>query len=440
MQQRHIDNGYGIFLIWLNWVFSVGAITATIVLSLWVSALYMPFVVFGLEFIIFLLIKRNRKSRIPVCFLIPFVASKALFWSAAAMVAINVIYSRLFVSLFFDPGTINQEIPFITQLIITPATAIFSLWAFRKGGNLSFCRDCKIRYGNPIERGFLGKLFSQEGQYQLRCLLIVASASAILAWTYYFVSYININLNEADKFFFVWNTLFVYIATVIFMGIRYIGLWNFYSHNLTEFGTPYGYASTKLRYILIHDDHICLQSPEDTTKSKIDTPVTVQLEYRRDVSSNESRYNFENLSQIKGVDIQFMYSTISTNADCSILHYLCYLSDEQKQTFDQRFANCRWYTFNEIASLQSSKNLSPLMSAEMHRLHTIAMSFKTYTTEGLRRYNIKNYRPTFRIKDIKSLDVDFNDSSWLFVADNNEDIPFFRFRKFWRKYINGIDD
>lgn len=80
------------------------------------------------------------------------------------------------------------------------------------------------------------------------------------------------------------------------------------------------------------------------------------------------------------------------------------------------------------------------MSTEMHRLHTITMAFKTYTTEGLRRYNIKNYRPTFRIKDIKSLDVDFNDSSWLFVADNNEDIPFFRFRKFWRKYINGIDD
>lgn len=61
------------------------------------------------------------------------------------------------------------------------------------------------------------------------------------------------------------------------------------------------------------------------------------------------------------------------------------------------------------------------------------MAWKTYDREGKRLYPIKHYRPTFRLRDLKDWDVDYSDTSWFAVAENNQDRPFFRTRKFWRK-------
>ena len=66
------------------------------------------------------------------------------------------------------------------------------------------------------------------------------------------------------------------------------------------------------------------------------------------------------------------------------------------------------------------------------------MAWKMYDVNGKRLYNIKNYRPTFRIDDIKNCEVDFNDIRWLFVSGNNEDRRCFNLRKIWYKYICGI--
>ncbi len=37
------------------------------------------------------------------------------------------------------------------------------------------------------------------------------------------------------------------------------------------------------------------------------------------------------------------------------------------------------------------------------------------------------------------LDVDYNDPEWLLVAKNNEDRPFFKLKKFFRKYFKGYE-
>lgn len=445
MEQRHIDNGKGIFLIWANWVLGLGAIVLTIALSLWVKASYLPFVAFGLEFGLFVLVKRNREARVPVCFLIPFVISRALFWSAVVMVIINIMYSGWFVDKIFDPGTINRQIPFIAQLILAPITLVIALWAYKKDGSLSFCRDCKMRHGTPAERGFLGKLFTQEGRYQSRFLVVVSAISTVLTWGYYFSTYININLNSVDKFFFVWNTVLIYAATVIYLGIRYLGLWSYYCTSETTYEYSRG-ATTKLRYILIWDNYICLQHPAtdaDTLmpdEEKIDTPARLTLTFRKDVSMLDAERNLESITGIADCDMRLMYSTVSTNADCNIYHYLCFLTEEQKELFESTAQRCEWYLFGEIADMLNKRSLSPLLAAEMVRLHTITMAWKTYTPEGKRRYKVKNYKPTFRLKDIHKYDIDYSDPSWLFVADNNEDVPFYNIRRFWRRYINGIGD
>ena len=77
------------------------------------------------------------------------------------------------------------------------------------------------------------------------------------------------------------------------------------------------------------------------------------------------------------------------------------------------------------------------MATEIHRLYTITMAWKTYDSEGRRLYKVKNYRPAFRLNGICDWDVDFNSPQWLQVARFNEDKPFFKIRRFWKKRISG---
>jgi hypothetical protein len=80
-----------------------------------------------------------------------------------------------------------------------------------------------------------------------------------------------------------------------------------------------------------------------------------------------------------------------------------------------------------------------MLASEIKRIYTITMAWKTYTRDGKRLYSIKNYVPTFRLKDLKNWDVDYNDITWINIADNNEDKRFFVLKKLWRKYFSGTD-
>ena len=80
--------------------------------------------------------------------------------------------------------------------------------------------------------------------------------------------------------------------------------------------------------------------------------------------------------------------------------------------------------------------LSPMLANELVRIHTITMAWKTYDRRGHRLYPIKNYKPIFRLRDFKEWDVDFNDPVWLQISVENEDRPFFRVRRVWRKFLD----
>ena len=121
------------------------------------------------------MVRRNRVSQLPVCYLLPFICSRVLFWSAVVMTIINFFHinDTLFAS-FIDNGNVNPDIPFISILVVAPVTLMVTYWAYKRGHNMSYCVDCIFRNGPAAERGFLGKLFSQEGQYQIRFLLFLS--------------------------------------------------------------------------------------------------------------------------------------------------------------------------------------------------------------------------------------------------------------------------
>lgn len=443
MRQRKIDNAKGIFIIWLSWITGTGALVLLIVLSLWVKPEYMPFVALGLDLALFSHIRRNRQNRIPTCLLVPFLCSRVLFWSALVMAAINLIYSNWIITYFFEPDTLNMQIPFIAQLIVAPILLAVTAWASIRKSKMGFCRDCYIRHGSPAERGFLGKISNQEGRYQTKLLLIIAFICTGISYGYYLLAYINLSLTNLDKFVFVWSTVGLFLVTSAYTAVRYLGLWGYYCKKQENIDRV-SITMTRLRYLVFYDNYICIAEPRDHFNKLIDeeqlpdVPVQISLPYRAKVSLTDAKNYFKSSTHIDDADIRPMYETLDNNADNNIFHYLCFLNEEQKQQFDANIKDCRWLTLHELAEMINHGQLATLLSAEFIRLHKIATAWKTYTPDGRKKYKIKHYKPSFRLCDLPDYKVDFNDNQWLYVDDNNEDKPLFFLRKFWRKYINAI--
>jgi len=441
--QKRLDNGKGIFLLWLNWVLGLGFVTLLILLSMWVKPLYMPFVAYGMQFILFLMIKWNREQRLPVCYVYPFVVSRTLFWSGTVMLVINFLYSRWLSPLIFDPNTINEEIPFICSLIVSPIALTCCLWAHTHQSTLSFCRDCKMRSGTPAERGFLGMIFTREGQYQVYVAMLIAIGVCAIAWPYYLLTYANDSLTIPDRLVFFWAQVVLWLISIIYLGLRYLGIWAYYCQNIEGSATRHG-RSTQIRFLVISGDMICLRHPQigpevaEPGAHYFDTPKSSFGPWKETISQSTAEITFQNLTGIYDAEIRLFYSNISGNADCNIFHFFTFLTEEQKKQFDSKNPDCIWVTFRNLANMINEHSLAPLMSAEITRLYTIAMAWKTYDHKGKRRYKIKNYKPTFRLEDVRKWDVDFNDKTWLYVADNNQDTPFYTMRRFWRRYINGV--
>ena len=47
------------------------------------------------------------------------------------------------------------------------------------------CQKCKLRYGNVIEHGFIGELFSREWRYQTSLLFTLSLLLTVVDWGYY---------------------------------------------------------------------------------------------------------------------------------------------------------------------------------------------------------------------------------------------------------------
>ncbi len=434
-QGRRAANAQGLFHLWFTWVLSVGLMMFAIFLSPIISEQLLPIIIILFEFILFILIRFNRESEHPICYRIPFIISRILLWSAAIMIAINIYYTKIVNAAELPDHIVNEDNLYITILIFAPVTVIVSLWSLLRSYRLSFCKDCQIRNGVPAERGFLGNIFTQEGPYMTRLLLGIFLLLTFVEWGYYYLYYININLNAPDKFFFIWMPIMFYVFSVVYLGLRYIGFWIYYNKHVAENDSHQeGYSI--LRYLIVCDDYIYL-SPDDN--GLLDTACKMKISYRKRLMDYDKMSYFNKLSGLKDIEVRQLYTNPKYNADCNIYHFICYIDD--KSCLDNStLAKGDWYNIMQINRLIGENKVNKSFAAEINRIYTIAMAWKSYDSNGNRLYNIKNYRPTFRIKDIKDWDLDYNDVKWLYISLNNEDRPFFRLKRFWRKFVSRVGE
>lgn len=425
----------GIITLWLHWVIGTGSLVLPILLGYFIPLKWLPIVLL-LETIGLYYYIRSSAVSAPRCYLILNTCARALILSAVIMLIINIAFASGAIHSLYDADTLNREIPFIPTLIISPTTFFFATIATIRKSRQAFCQNCIIRYGSAAERGFIGAIYKQEGNRQSELLTWLTGIISLFDWGYYLMYYINVNFNRPDTFFFVVIPVGFYLLSLIYTALRYSGLLSYYSREAIGAARQRG-AITELRFLVVHDNSIFL-SPDDPeqTSSRLDTPYTLTIHYCKDIPDDTVKDYFCNVAQAQDGTIRYIYTSESGNLDGTIRHYIATIANKDDIDYSLH-PNGQWYTFYQLKQMINARKLAPLLRAEIVRIYTTVMTWKSYDENGHRLYKIKNYRPTFHLQQLPDWNVDFNDNRWLFIAANNEDRRFFKLRRFFKRLLFG---
>lgn len=432
-RKRNLD--MAIITLWLHWAIATSTLALPILLGYFMPLKWLPLIIvmeiIGLYYYI-----RSSAVTVPRCYLIMNICARALICSCVIMVIINMAFSTGAIHSLYESDTLNREIPFIPTLIISPSACFFALMASIKKSRQSFCQNCIIRYGSAAERGFIGGIYKQEGNRQSELLAWLTGVITVFDWGYYLICYINVNFNQSDTFFLVVIPVGFYILTLIYTALRYSGLLAYYSREAIGAARARG-SITQLRFLVVYDNSIFL-GPDDPEQSspRLDTPYSLTIHYCKDIPIELVKDYFCNLAQAPDATLKYIYTSESGNLDGTIRHYIATISNKDDIDYSLH-PDGQWYTFYQLKQMVNARKLAPLLRAEIVRIYTTVMTWKTYDDNRHRLYKIKNYRPTFHLQQLPDWNVDFNDNRWLFIAANNEDIRFFKLRRFVKRLLFG---
>lgn len=432
-----------------EWAVACGGVTLVVLLSLWVAPLWQPVMEVAVAFAIKQFGPHRRRSHTHPCGRLANCVFRALILTAIVSCAINILYYTDLIHIFFNPATLNNSIPFITSLIVFP---ILFITAFINASG-PVCekhnRQCHLHNEyNPAQPHFSRAV---HGVYRrlLNYTALISFVITVIDWAYYSLLYQNANLNLPDRFFFFIIPAAVYVWSLFYVHEHYTSV-------LLPSGRPaIGQNSsdsasdcTILRFLIIHNDRLLLDvSPEAVVDCKIDIPVVVYDKFSEHYSIERATEKFAVLSCMDPTEFEVkeLYSTKSHNLHNIVRHYLVNIPEPDENApinADEEDRHCielssriggEWITIDGIDRYMKMGVVSPLLNAEIYRIYTIVMAWKAYDKGGRRRYPIRHYRPTFRLRDVYKWDVDFNDLHWMRVARINEDAPLWFIRRHFLK-------
>lgn len=434
--QRREGMSAAIFGLWRDWSIGIGFLTFLAVIApvtprVWLAPINI------VVFFVLLAIRKNLSQRgVPTCSRFLQEIATIVLILAVAMVLLSFTHGKSgLYEINGQPFDINS--PFIGILITAPLTAIVGLAFLLRRGDPLGCQQCRMRYGNVIEHGFVGDLFRREWRYQTRLMITLCLMLAVVDWGYYLTRYINVNLNTADRFYFLWLPISIYALSLIYLGMRYYSLWTYYCKN-DEGHYVEQPGSTTLRFLLINNDRIFLNIMPTEEKfengaviKRFDTPATFKIPYTDNENLGAAQRLFRDYTGISNAEIRSTYVSPDTVTYRNIFHYFAFI-DDTETVADSKLEG-EWFTLGNLHQLISQHLVGRDLVSEIRRIYSIAMAWKTYDKDGRRLYRIKHYRPTFRLRDIRGWDVDYNDANWLNVSCRNEDSRLYPVYRFFSK-------
>lgn len=416
---------------WRNWALAFGAIVMPMMFALVMRRLWLPMVCFLEIYMLVTLMKSRYFVGAGACAAIVRMAVRALVMGALVMLAIAVLCTDWLVPAKIHLKFYNTEIPFIAALIMMPCLAISAGWMLLSGHAHTYCHTCRRKNGFYAGDSIVGTLFYRESRYQASILLLIALVLGAVEYWYYFARYNNTEFIDPDRYFFIYMPSVVYLISLGVMAGRYMTMYNLYV--TVEDARPERRNTTTVRFLVFCDNDILLRLGEN---GAWDTPLVSVMPMRPSIGNTEAAGLFGELSDLSDFEVKYCFTTDGMAAGSNTLHFAVFVPESSRESFGD---DDRWYNAYMLdCALQSGTIATPL-ATELYRIHTITMAWKTYDRRGRRLYPMKNYRPTFRLGDLRKWDVDYDDTSWFSVAFNNEDRKFFRLRALWQK-VTGILD
>mgnify|MGYP002310467305 FL=1 len=425
-----------IFGLWRNWAIAVGLLTvltvcAPLIPRQWVAPLNILFYL-ALQWMHMVL----RKRDVPSCSRLIQEVSTVMLVTALFVVALYFfVRGEGFYELNGQPFV--SDTPVLVILVTSPVASIVTLAFLLNRREPAVCKRCKLRYGNVIEHGFIGGLFRREWRYQTGLLFALSMLLTVVDWGYYFAHYVNTNLNRADLFFFIWMPLTMYVLSLIYLGCRYYYLWIYYCQKEEE-GYARRSAFTTLRYLIIHGDKLFINMVDTGLKfnngakvKRFDTPAVVRTDYHKRENIHTAMRLFTETTGIADAEVRLAYSSPDEITYENMFHYFAFLPDSE-EVADSKIEG-EWFTWGNLRQMASQHLLSTDLVSELNRIYEVAMAWKTYDHRGKRLYSIKHYKPTFRLRDIKNWDVDYDDHHWLTVARDNQDNFWYPLKRLFNK-------
>lgn len=424
--------------LWYTWTIACTALALPLILSPMMSKIWLPLVVIGEIFGLAIYMRSNKMRQFPRCMRTLYMVMSVLIVSSVLMILFNLLHVNwLFGNTRFDLSYDHTfYMPYLTILIMAPLLMLVSLWNIITGRRSTFCMECRKINMFAADDGFIGHMLRKESSYQLRTLFYIGTFLTVIDWCYYFLFFINVNVNSPDLFFFNIMPVAILVLSVIYMGQRAYNTWGQYLSSSPDAvrNTPV----TELRYLVISEGRVLLEDEEKAIMEGhlVDTPFIIELHNSSKPTMDEAERRFADRYGIHDFQFRYLFCNTSCVGSGIAMHYAVFLKDESQ--VDAAKFDGKWYNAIHLEEMLGSGVLSPGFINEFNRIYTVTMAWKTYDKSGRRLYPIKNYRPTFRLDDFKDWDVDYDDTDWLNVALHNEDRRFYRMRKLWRHYVRNF--
>lgn len=429
---------HGLKALWNYWALSIGSLAALTVLSPVLPAKFMPLLSMAIVFVLMILDRKNRAKQIPDCFKLPFEIIVVLTLTAFLMAITLLINPDAFGSPFPTSHTPN---PLFTILLLGPSSIIVSLYYILRGGSASYCKSCMSRRGDSMDRGFIGSIYYAETTYQCKLFLAISVIISVVTWGYYLFFYIDININKSDKYFLTAFPVAVYLFTLAYLWLRYSAMKRFYMTD-TEMRRQISRESTRLRYLLISDNRILIGAKRDIDIDKdrfddprMDTPAIINLPLTRGITLDKARSLLIDHFGLRNPEVHYLYETHDFDKTNNVYHYIVHLTSSDEIDFPG--FEYQWITYSQLREFVNNDMVSTPLARELKRITTIAITAKTYDYNGHRKHPVRHYRPTFKLNDLFTVDVDYNDNRWLTVNAVNADSRLYHLRRLWSRLAKG---
>lgn len=442
MQDLNKVSSTQLYLFWRS--LSVGLLTlvAVMALSLLLPFYLSPIIAVAATAGLYTLIYNNRIKPTESCMLVPY----SIFYTLITYAFVSIIVNVLWLWGIINPKLIPPELiflnkPFIPSLYLCPCAFVTLVVMYLRRNSLGICRECRIAHGNRSERGRMGAIFFHESHFQLRNMAFIFGLLSVLIWAYYLFRYVRIDVSARDWYVFTWSVIIVIVLDEIYFIARYVNLYLDLRENdeiISDEEIQDLSAKTYLRFYVCCGENLIVDThaidPATPYREMIDTPYVTHRSVNG-ISVSEVRDIIERMTGFKGGELRFLYGRRSTDLkNHCILRYCYVLPGDVSQYNDLKVQGGEWMSFEKLKHIYSTTPglLTPLAAADISRLASIVLTYKTFNEKGYRRNKLKSYKPSFKLEDVMNPELDFQDDKWIRISTFNSDVPFYSLRRWWR--------